>query len=472
MASHTFVPEDFCELILRQTSGGVVDDYGAVSIKDVQMWANQVCDRLRGAGLEAHEPVLVPIGARAEDVAAIIGVILAGGVAVPIHVSAHADSVAQVRSATKARYEVSMPERGATATPALVDLADAAPQPRALLVEAAMITFTSGSTGQPKGVVLSRARISAKFNSIQQKIELPEGAVTAVPLQLTFSFGQWATFITLMQGGTVLMSSRFDPVATAHALSNGACQFLAAVPTMLRMLPDVAMSASPITILTGGEAVSVDLRQRIFDQWPRAKVFSIYGLTETGTCDVFHEDIAAGDATDTLGRAAPAVSLRTDPLSSELQICTPFAMLGYLDMPEQSNETLNNGWLRSGDLATITPGGDVSFLGRLKELINRAGNKVSPLEVESLFARHPAVSATLATGVADARIGEAIHLLIVRRHGSQLSADDFREWAKPQTEPFKLPDKIYFAEALPLGRTGKADRAALRKKLESGEVVL
>lgn len=472
MASDSFVPEDFCTLILRQTGGGIVDDRGPVSIKNIQILAGQVGDCLRGAGLEQNEPVLVPINARAEDVAAIIGVILAGGVAVPLHVSAHADSVAQVRSVTKARYEVTMPERGADITPALVHLVDVAPPPRPILAEAAMITFTSGSTGQPKGVVLSRTRMSAKFHSIQQKIALPEGAVTAVPLQLTFSFGQWATFVTLMQGGTVLMSSRFDPVATAQALSDGTCQGLAAVPTMLRMLPDGVTSALPVTILTGGEAVSADLRQRLFGQWPRAKVFSIYGLTETGTCDVFHEDVATGDAIDTLGRAAPGVSLRTDPDTSELLIRTPFAMLGYLDMPEQTAETLSNGWLRSGDLATITTGGDVSFRGRLKELINRAGNKVSPLEVEGLFARHPAVSAALATGVADSRVGEAIHLLIVPRHGSNLSAAELREWAKPHTEPFKLPDKIHLADAIPLGRTGKADRVALRKKIESGGFVL
>ncbi len=451
---------DLWSHLMTSRDGAIVDAHGAHDIGTIQGWAAGAQAALARAGLAPHEPVLVPVANEARDVASILAVVLAGGVAVPVHRRAHADTVSQIRNATDARITLS-------AGPAPeIHMAGPPPPPRPLLDAAAMITFTSGSTGVPKGVVLARERITAKLGAIQRMLAMPCGAIVLNPLQIIFSFGQWVTFLTLARGGTVHLAERFDPVATTDALAQGKAGWLAAVPTMLRLLPDDRGGDAAFTILTGGEPVTAELRGRILDRWPGASIDSLYGLTKSGTCDLFHADRGEADPPETMGLPSPGVEVRADPETGELLIRTPFAMLGYLDMPEESARTVQDGWLRTGDAVRIEPDGSVALVGRLKELINRAGNKVSPLEVERLFAAHPDVRAALATGVRDARLGEAIHLLVVPRPGARLDAEAMIAWAQGRTERFKLPDRIHFAEELPLGRTGKADRSALRRHLE------
>jgi long-chain acyl-CoA synthetase len=456
-------PSDLWSHLMQARDGAVVDAAGHHEIAGLQRWAADGAEALSVAGVGAGEPVLVPVANEARDIASIIAVILAGGVAVPVHRRAHAETARQVRQATGARFSLS------AGHPVELEASGQPPPVRPLLEGAAMITFTSGSTGVPKGVVLSRRRITAKLDAIQQVLAMPRGAGTLTPLQLIFSFGQWVTFLTLAQGGTVHLADRFDPVATADALARGGIDYLAAVPTMLRLLPGERRSERALTILTGGEPVTRALRRTVLDRWPGARIASIYGLTETGTCDLFHFDEVGAQAPDTLGHPSPDVEVATDPDTGELLIRSPFSMLGYLDLPEETARTLADGWLRTGDVVRVEPDGAVALVGRLKELINRGGNKVSPLEVERLFAAHPDVLASLATGVQDARLGEAIHLLVVPRPGAVPDVKALTDWARDRIERFKLPDRIHFAPELPLGRTGKADRALLRRTLEYRE---
>jgi len=152
-------------------------------------------------------------------------------------------------------------------------------------------------------------------------------------------------------------------------------------------------------------------------------------------------------------------------LDGELAIKTPFIMAGYLDEPALTAAAFRDGYFRTGDLAERTAEGRVRLVGRAKELIHRAGNKVSPLEVERIFEEHPGVAEALATGLPDARLGEAIHLLIVPAAGASPKPEELRAWAGERLDRYKLPDAIHLGTAIPLGRTGKADRAALRVAL-------
>jgi acyl-CoA synthetase (AMP-forming)/AMP-acid ligase II len=455
-------PADFWSELIQAREGAVVDASGHHGIAALQRWAENAADALTRAGLTPAEPVLVPASNEARDLAAIFAVVLAGGVAVPVHRRAHAETLAQILAATGARFRLTTGERPELAA------SGPAPAPRPLLDGAAMITFTSGSTGRPKGVVLARRRIAAKLRAIQQVLEMPRGAVTLSPLQLIFSFGQWVAFLTLARGGTVHLADRFDPRAIAETLARGGVDYLAAVPTMLRLLLDEQRCLHALTVLTGGEPATSDLRRKLLARWPATRIASIYGLTETGTCDLFQIDAPGSEAPESMGHPSPSVEVATDPVTGELMIRTPFAMLGYLDMPDETARTLAGGWLRTGDVARIEPYGSVTLVGRLKELINRGGNKISPLEVERLFAAHPDVQSALATGVRDERLGEAVHLLIVPRVGGALDEGVLKGWARGRIERFKLPDRIHFGQELPLGSTGKADRGQLRRLLESG----
>jgi acyl-CoA synthetase (AMP-forming)/AMP-acid ligase II len=230
-------------------------------------------------------------------------------------------------------------------------------------------------------------------------------------------------------------------------------------------------------ILIGGEPLGRALAARLMARFPRARLIDIYGLTESSTSDFFLFPEDHPRYSGCIGRPSPGVAFRIaaadggdapDGEVGELQLRTPFVMNGYLDAPEATCAAFQDGWLRTGDMARLRDGEVVELAGRAKELISRGGNKVSPLEIEQVFAEHPEVAAAMATGVADAILGERIHLLVVPRPGSSPTEAALRDFAAARLPRFKQPDAIHFGVELPLGRTGKADRAALRRAIESG----
>ena len=462
MSRHLPETTDFHTALMTATGGGIWDDLGWLCMADIQQMVRDSSKLLVKLGLCSSEPVLTPVGGQAEDVAAILAVIEAGGVAVPFHCTSHNDTRAHLESATLARFVLSKPNLEKRSLPAPLTISEALPPKRPLLDDAAMITYTSGSTGKPKGVVLSRKRISAKLFTICEAIEMGEEPVAVVPLQLQFSFGQWAIFLPLIMGGTVHITARFSPEWAGQIIRDQPVTHLAAVPTMLRLMMEGERSNTSMRILTGGEAVNSKLNRAIFQRWPNATINGIYGLTETGTCDLFRFDRAGLPSDDSLGYPANRIQVMTDPATSELLIQSPYAMLGYLDMPELTLETICDGWIRTGDIAEINKDSSVSLRGRIKDLINRGGNKVAPIEVEAIFADHPAISAVLVPGVSDPQFGESIHMLVVPKNAKAPSKQALIDWAKDRTDRFKLPDVVHYGECLPLGPTGKADRTALR----------
>jgi acyl-CoA synthetase (AMP-forming)/AMP-acid ligase II len=136
-------------------------------------------------------------------------------------------------------------------------------------------------------------------------------------------------------------------------------------------------------------------------------------------------------------------------------------MLGYLDAPGLTAAAFDDGFFRSGDLARMRADGLVELVGRRKDIISRGGVKIAPLELDLLFAGHPDVDAALCGSVPDERLGEAVHVLVVRRKGAQIEAQQLKDWAGERVERAKVPDAIHFVDELPVGGTGKADRGAI-----------
>ncbi len=140
-------------------------------------------------------------------------------------------------------------------------------------------------------------------------------------------------------------------------------------------------------------------------------------------------------------------------------------MNGYLDRDDLTQQAFAGDYFRTGDLARIRDDGTVELVGRNKDLIMRAGTKISPLELDGVIAQHPAVAAALTVGVADEVTGERIHVLIVPRAGQSLDEKELRHWLSERLEKFKRPDVYHFGAELPTGRTGKVDRDALRRTI-------
>ncbi len=415
----------------------------------------RLAERVRGAlaeqGVTPHEPVHVVIGNRPADLGALLGVWQAGAVAVPLHASAAASTVARVQRISRARFSIDGDR---------VDVvAQTSPPERPLLRDAALVIFTSGSTGEPKGVVIGHRRLADKLAVLDRLLKISPGDVMLCPLQLTFIFGLWVGLLTLMNGARLVLVSKFTREAMARGLADAT--IMAGVPSMFRSLltyPDIA-APKLRAMWSGGEVLAPALAHAM-TRFAPASIHDLYGLTETGSCDFHLGPADQPDGFGTIGHPTDGVTFRIAP-DAELQIRTPFGMLGYLDNPALTDAAFDGGFFKTGDLARLTASGAVALIGRAKDIISRGGNKIAPLEIDNLLAEHPGIAAALCAGVADERLGEVIHAVIVPRAGTPLDAGALRAWLLERTERFKVPDVFHFRDTLPCGASGKADRKAV-----------
>jgi acyl-CoA synthetase (AMP-forming)/AMP-acid ligase II len=468
------------EACARFTDAVALEDAtGGLSYVQLADAARETAAALRREGIAADEPVLVAVANAPNDIAAFLGIWAAGGVAVPVARAAPEAATQATRTATGARFLV-------TGRGVVTRLADAPPPNRPLLKDALFILFTSGSTGAPKGVVLTHAAFVPKLAEINSVLGFSTDTRALLVLQITFVFGIWYALLALLNGGRVFMSSRFDPLVTMAEVAERGLTDAAFVPTMLRrlvaadeaaLLPLLAR-AKLARIHTGGEPFSAALGQRLRAILPQVTVIDIYGLTETCTSNVFNVTAPSQPFTGAIGYVAAKDRFRIAGAEGrelpagevgELQILTPFIMNGYLDRPDLTRDAFAGDFFRTGDLARLRDDGAVELVGRTKDLIVRGGAKISPIELDGVLAQHPAVAAALTVGVADEIIGERIHVLIVPRTENAIDEPQLRRWIAERLEKYKRPDVYHFASELPTGRTGKVDRDALRRSLNRGK---
>jgi len=453
---------DYLGGVLARSSMAVEGPDGAVACAHLVMLAEAVAGELTASGVAPAEPVLAVTANRPQDLATMLGIWLAGGVVVPLHADAAASTAQGVQRAVGARLRVA---------PGRIDrLTDAPPPERALLREAALVIFTSGSTGKPKGVVIGHDRFVAKLDVLDRLLGLRAEDKVVVPLQLTFIFGIWASLLSLNCGARLVLIAKFTPDTVSRSLSQGAT-VLAAVPTMLRAMTGTKLDARSLrAILTGGELLPATLGESVRAALPRAGIYDLYGLTETGSCDFCLPPDERSAGAGSIGHPTEGVHFRVvgedghqSPIGATGELCirSPFGMLGYLDDPTLTASSFDGHYFRTGDLARMRADGRVEIAGRLKDIISRGGNKIAPAEIDAVLAAHPDVAAALTAGVPDARLGEAICAIVVAKPGSDLTAEALRHWAAERIEKYKVPDAIHFRDALPLGPTGKVQRSGV-----------
>jgi len=350
-----------------------------------------------------------------------------------------------------------------------------AEQPSAAAAGPALILYTSGSTGQPKGAVLSHAALEFSTRSWAGPVMAltTEDRVLAV-LPFSHSYGlNGALFAPLLAGATVVLLERFSPEDVLGTIARHRVTVFPGVATMFRRLLDSpALASADLSSLRVALSGAAPCPWELAEEWRRrtgVRILRGYGMTELFR-PISYLASAATDLPDAIGRPVPGVEVLVvdeagTPLPAgqvgELWIKSPAAMDGYLDAPAETRAVLEDGWFKTGDLVSTSPDGFVSVVGRKRELILRGGYSVFPAEVETALLSHPAVAEAAAVGVAHAELGEEVVAVATLRPGASASQDELIAYCKERLAAYKYPRRIVIVDQLPKSPTGKVLKSRL-----------
>lgn len=343
--------------------------------------------------------------------------------------------------------------------------------------DTACIMYTSGTTGRPKGAEATHAGIISSATTYQRCFGLGEGERSLVAVPLFHVTGLVAQFLTMANvAGTSVLMRTFHAGEALRLLDAERITHAIAAPTVFVMMMQEpgyrARGASVRVIGYGGAPISPATVRALREWLPGARLHNAYGMTETCSPTTILPDADALARISSVGKPVPTADVRTvDPASGrecgpdevgELLVQGPMVVPRYWANPEATAATMGDGWLRTGDLGRIAADGLVTVMDRIKDMINRGGEKIYCVEVEDVLAAHPAVLEAAVVGVPDSVYGEAVKACVVARPGQQVDADDLRAWVAGRLAKFKVPRDVAVVEALPRNPNGKVIKGALR----------
>ena len=345
-----------------------------------------------------------------------------------------------------------------------------------------MIQYTSGTSGRPKGVLLSHGNIIWNVYNLLVDVDLrsDEVALVTAPLFHTAALNQ-VLFPTLLKGGTALVEAKFDPNRAIDMIEELGVTLLFGVTSMyLALAQATRWQAADLhtlrTALSGGAPIPESLLQTWLDRG--LMIIQGYGLTEASPGATM---LRAEDGLRKLGSAGTAcfftdVRVVTPDLEQtppgepgEVLVQGPNVTAGYWNRPQATSEALlPGGWLRTGDLATRDEQGYLSIVGRLKDMYISGGENVYPAEVEAAIYAHPAVAECAVIGVPDEKWGEVGRAVIVTRSGHSLTEAELIDHLEGRLARYKLPRTVLFTDRLPHNASGKLVKARVRELHGSG----
>jgi acyl-CoA synthetase (AMP-forming)/AMP-acid ligase II len=347
--------------------------------------------------------------------------------------------------------------------------------------DVAMILHTSGTTSRPKRVPIRHRNLAASAQNIGSTYQLGPADRALCVMPLFHIHGIVASLLsTLASGGTLICPPGFDGLKFFGWLAELKPTWYSAVPTMHQMLLTRAernaaiIAANPLRFIRSSSAPLPPVVLERLEATFGAPVLESYGMTEAShqmTSNPLppapHKASSVG-----VGFGVEAAIMGDDGALlpqgqiGEIVVRGPNVVDGYENNPEANAAAFVNGWFRTGDQGLLDADGYLSLTGRLKELINRGGEKISPLEIDDVLLRHPAVAEALAFAVPHKTLGEEVHAAVVLK--GECSERELREHCATTLAEFKVPRQIHILEALPRGATGKLQRISMAKTLGLG----
>jgi acyl-CoA synthetase (AMP-forming)/AMP-acid ligase II len=336
--------------------------------------------------------------------------------------------------------------------------------------DVALFLHTSGTTSRPKGVPLTHANLMASIRNIVATYALTPEDTSLIVMPLFHVHGLiGATLSTLLSGGTVIVPTSFSATKFWPAVQEHGATWYSAVPTIHQILLSRAdADNAPRSGLRFIRSCSSALAPAVFAQLEErfgAPVLEAYGMTEASH-QMSSNPLPAEGARKpgSVGRGTGVEIVILDESGNrlpsgqqgEVSIRGPNVMHGYRNNPDANASSFTGGYFRTGDRGFLDAGGYLTLTGRLKELINRGGEKISPLEVDAVLLEHPAVAEAVSFGVPDPKYGEEVHGAVVLKTAAQ--ADEIVAFCRDRLADFKVPKRIYIADALPRTATGKIQR--------------
>ena len=347
--------------------------------------------------------------------------------------------------------------------------------------DAVMIQYTSGTTGFPKGAVMLHRGIvnnAALFMDRWGARESDEGC-TAMPF---FHVGGCVLAVlgAIYAGSSLHPMLVFDPLKTMQIVSSERCTTIGAVPTMLLAIlqhPDFPKYdlSSLRAVVSGAATVPVYLMEQVKERIG-ADVAIVFGQTESSaTITLTRPEDSFELKSETVGVPLPHIDVKIiSPVTGEVLPCGErgelccrgfLVMQGYYNMPQKTAETIDrDGWLHTGDIATMDASGYVNIVGRLKDMVIRGGENIYPREIEEFLIRHPAIADAQVLGVPDTFFGEELLAVIRLKNGATLTESELRDYSKGKISHQKIPRYIQFVESYPMTASGKVQKYILRKQ--------
>jgi len=341
------------------------------------------------------------------------------------------------------------------------------------------MAFTSGTTGNPKGVTHSFNTTLPACRILNSAMEVTAQDVFLVYLPLGLNWGYLTLLQAIMAGARAVLVDRFSARAALDLIERERVTFIPSAPaSLIAMLNDPELARFDLTslrvVISGGASCPVETIRAFRARIP-GHLIELYGMLETG----FHTFTRVTDDPEavagTIGRSAPGMALRLIdeagrdvPLGAEGEIAAegPTVHLGYHKNPTANAELFTaDGWFRTGDLGQLDAAGNVKIVGRLKEMINRGGQKFFPREIEELLYTHPKILHAVIVGVPDQRLGERNCLCVIPREGASLSLAEVVDFLKDRIATYKLPEEMEIFDDFPFTPTGKIQRHVLTRRV-------